>query len=328
MSRARSVWLVARREILERGRSRGFILSMVFTTLLVIGSFALPALLFGDDDDLDIGLLEPAPAGLDAALVATGLAYDESVVVVPVADRSAGEADLAEGALDALLVVPEDLSSSGELVVERTADPTVQAITTTAVVGLRQATFLDEAGIPPAEFATVSTPPETVALDPETEGEAASLLIANLGIVLIFIGIFSFGFTVLTGVVEEKQSRVVEVVLATVRPRDLLMGKVFGIGVLGLVQLASFLIAGAVAAVALGSFELPATTPGAIVQLVIWFFLGYILYATALGFFGSLATRMEEASNASTPITIVATASYLLAFLAVGDDPTGTVARS
>jgi ABC-2 type transport system permease protein len=71
----------------------------------------------------------------------------------------------------------------------------------------------------------------------------------------------------------------------------------------------------------------PATTPGAIVQLVIWFFLGYILYATALGFFGSLATRMEEASNASTPITIVATASYLLAFLAVGEDPTGTVAR-
>ena len=65
-----------------------------------------------------------------------------------------------------------------------------------------------------------------------------SFLVANIGAVLILVGIFSFGFTVLTGVVEEKQSRVVEVVLSTVRPRDLLMGKVLGIGVLGLVQLA------------------------------------------------------------------------------------------
>ena len=75
-------------------------------------------------------------------------------------------------------------------------------------------------------------------------------LVANIGAVLILVGIFSFGFTVLTGVVEEKQSRVVEVVLSTVRPRDLLMGKVLGIGVLGIVQLAVFVMAAMIAALA------------------------------------------------------------------------------
>ena len=66
MSRWRSVWLVAKREILERGRSRGFVFSVLFTTVLVVGSFIVPTLLFGDEETTRIGLVEPAPPGLDA----------------------------------------------------------------------------------------------------------------------------------------------------------------------------------------------------------------------------------------------------------------------
>ena len=144
---------------------------------------------------------------------------------------------------------------------------------------------------------------------------------------LILVGIFSFGFTVLTGVVEEKQSRVVEVVLATVRARDLLMGKVLGIGILGLVQLVVFVVAALGAAVWTDRFVLPETTPGAIALLVVWFVLGYALYSTALGFLGALASRLEEASNASTPVTMIAMISYFVAIFAVINDPSGLVAQ-
>jgi len=72
MSRWRSVWLVARREILERGRSRGFILSVFFTTALLIGSILLPSLLFRDDGVTQLGVVQPAPTGLEAALAAMG----------------------------------------------------------------------------------------------------------------------------------------------------------------------------------------------------------------------------------------------------------------
>ena len=117
-------------------------------------------------------------------------------------------------------------------------------------------------------------------------------MFANVGIILIFIGIFSFGFAVLTGVVEEKQSRVVEVVLSTVRPRDLLMGKVFGIGVLGLVQLVVFIVAGLAAAVLTDRFELPSTTPhrGGHARRLVPARLRPC-NATALGFLGALASR-------------------------------------
>jgi ABC-2 type transport system permease protein len=104
------------------------------------------------------------------------------------------------------------------------------------------------------------------------------------------------------------------------------MGKVLGIGVLGVVQLLVFVAAALTAARITQRFTLPETTPSAVVLLAVWFVLGYALYSTALGFLGALASRMEEASNASTPVTMIAMVSYFVAIFAVIDDPSGIVA--
>ena len=326
MSRARSIWLVARRELFERGRSRGFIFSVLFTTLIIIGSFVVPVLFFSDDGPTQIGVVEPAPDQLETAIEATASALDQDVAIVAFPNREAGETALSDEQVAALVIVPEDLSSSGELAFRESADPTVQGVVSSAIAGLRVNAALEAEGVDPTTFVQAQSPPTIRALEPPEEGSDARFLIANIGAVLILVGVFSFGFTVLTGVVEEKQSRVMEVVLSTVVPRDLLMGKVLGIGILGLVQLAVFVIASFIAARLTREFELPATTPGAAVQLVVWFILGYTLYSTALGVLGALASRMEEASNASTPVTIVAMLSYFVAIFAVLQNPSGPVA--
>jgi ABC-2 type transport system permease protein len=137
---------------------------------------------------------------------------------------------------------------------------------------------------------------------------------------------FTFGYAVLTGGVEEKQSRVVEVVLSTVRARDLLMGKVLGLGLLGIGQLVVFVGAMLAAATLSDRIQLPSTTPSAIALLAVWFILGFALYTTALGFFGALASRMEEASNAATPVMIVAVVSLTVAVTTVLNEPSGTIA--
>ena len=326
MSRWRSIWLVAKREILERGRSRGFILSVLFTTLLVVGAFVVPAILFGDEETTTIGVVQPAPPGLDAAIVATAAQLERPVEVVPLADDAAADAALEAESVDAVAIVPADLSSSGEIRFAQEPDQFAAQIVSAAVVALRVQGVMSESGVDPAALAAAQQTPQIQSLDPQTEADESRFLFANIGAVLILIGIFSFGFTVLTGVVEEKQSRVVEVVLSTVRPRDLLMGKVLGIGILGLIQLLVFVVAALGAAVATDRFTLPATTPYAIALLVVWFVLGYTLYSTALGFLGALASRMEEASNASTPVTMVAMISYFVAIFAVISDPSGPVA--
>ena len=123
----------------------------------------------------------------------------------------------------------------GELIVHEEAGAQVQAIASGA----------SSSCAPPAAAAAGAA--AVVALEPPTRGPTA-LIFANAGIIIMFIGIFSYGTWVLTGVVEEKQSRVVEVVLSTVRPRDLLMGKVIGIGLLALVQLVILVAAGIAAA--------------------------------------------------------------------------------
>jgi ABC-2 type transport system permease protein len=327
MPRWRSIWLVARREILERGRSRGFILSVAFTTLIVVGSFVIPAIVFGGDNPTKVAMVDPSPPGLQAAIEQSAERFDRKVVVTTYPSSAAADEALTNGGADIVVQVPPDLSGPGEIRVKRQPDEATAQVIAAATVALRVQNVLGGSNVDQAALADAQRPPETRSLQAETEQDQAKFLVANIGAVLILVGIFSFGFTVLTGVVEEKQSRVVEVVLSTVRARDLLMGKVLGIGVLGIVQLAVFIAAALIAAYATNRLVLPTTTPGTVVLLALWFVLGYLLYSTALGFLGALASRQEEASNASTPVTMVAMISYFVAIFAVIDDPDGLVAN-
>jgi ABC-2 type transport system permease protein len=206
------------------------------------------------------------------------------------------------------------------------AEAVLTSVVSRAVIELRSAAVLAAADVDRTALLAAQQAPAVAVADPPDADSEGRFIVANIGAVLILVGIFGFGFTVLTGVVEEKQSRVVEVVLATVRARDLLMGKVLGIGILGLVQLAVFVIAAIIASLATQRLELPSSTPASILLLAVWFILGYALYATVLGALAALASRMEEASNVSTPVTVVAIVAYFVAIFAVSEDPSGAIA--
>jgi len=313
VNRARAIRLVSMREVTERGRSKGYVLSLLFTLFLLLAGFILPAVFLGSPGAIPLALVGETPAGLEPALRAAARSYETELVISSVPDRAAADAAVSTKAVDAALDVPADLSGPGELIVLDQAGATLQGIVNLAVVGLRAGTS--------------ALPPSVTALEPATAEDTTALIFANAGIILMFIGIFSYGNWVLTGVVEEKQSRVVEVILSTVRPRDLLMGKVLGIGLLALGQLVVLVTAGIVAAQLIGRLSLPPTTAGAVVQLLGWFILGFAFYSTAMGFLGALASRVEEASTASMPVTMVATLAYILSIVFVTQEPDGVLAR-
>ncbi len=122
---------------------------------------------------------------------------------------------------------------------------------------------------------------------------------------VLFFAISTYGAMVLSGVVEEKSSRTVEVLLARMPARNLLAGKIAGIGLLGLAQIAATAIVALVAATLVDSFDIPAVRGSVIAWAVVWFVLGYALYATVFGTLGSLASRTEDASSVTGPVTIV-----------------------
>jgi ABC-2 type transport system permease protein len=314
MSRWRVIRLVASREIVERGRSRGYALSLAFTVILMLVGFIVPALLVGNATGTSLAVVGDSPPGLEESLTLTAEAYDVELALSAVSDRAAAEAALHDGSIDAALEVPADLSSAGELIVLESAPASLEAVVNQSVIALRAGPAASEV-------------PEVRALAPPTDQDATALIFANAGIILMFIGIFSYGSWVLTGVVEEKQSRVVEVVLSTVRPRDLLMGKVLGIGLLALGQLVILVAVGLALSQVLGRLVLPTTTVGAVVQLLTWFILGFAFYATTMGFLGALASRPEEASIASMPVTLTATTAYILSIVVVTGDPNGILAH-
>ena len=315
MSRLRAIWLVAQRELLERGRSKGFLGGLLLTQALVVGSMLAQAAIASGESQLTVGYVGTPPPALGQAITAVAARSDGSVELRPFADRPAAEQALRDETVDGV-IVPAPGGAAQVLLFQREPDNRVVATVTEAVLGVTIA----EAGV-------TLTPPRVESLEPVAEEDTAALIVANVGVIFLFISIFSFGYWVLSGVVEEKQSRVVEVVLATVRPRDLLMGKVFGIGILGLAQLVILLVTGLIAASLVGAFTLPATTVPTVALLLLWFVLGYVLYATVFAVLGALASRMEEASNVTTPVSFLAMGSYFLSVLVVLNDPSGLVAR-
>jgi ABC-2 type transport system permease protein len=134
------------------------------------------------------------------------------------------------------------------------------------------------------------------------------------------MAIFLYGNLVLTGVVEEKTSRVVEVLLARMPARYLLLGKVAGIGLLGLAQIALTVAVALVAMSMVDDVDLPALSGAVLASVVVWFVLGYALFAVAYGALGSLASRTEDAQSAAGPVGYLLVACYWAAFVAVSED--------
>jgi ABC-2 type transport system permease protein len=326
MSRTRAIYLVARREVIERGRSRAFLIALVVTVGLLLLGTLLPVLAGGIGRADRLGIVGSAPPEFRTTLAVAASQSGSAVQVESVPDIASGEARLRDGSLDAVFVVPSGSGPATYIVKERRRELLAQVVASswsaTRVQGL-----LTESGISQVELATAAAPPRVRELQPSDPNRQSSFIFANVGVVLLFISIFTFGTWVLTGVVEEKQSRVVEVILSTLEPRDLLIGKVLGIGLLGLIQLSVVVAVGLGTALAVGRITLPPTTPGTVAMLFLWFVLGYALYSTALGVLGALASRMEEASNASSPVSFVATGAYIFALLVVLDDPSGLPAR-
>ena len=257
-----------------------------------------------------VAVTAPATPGLAAALQRAAKPFDNATVRVRVvASPAAGRQALEAKEVDALLLL-----SSDRLVFRSNVDAKAAAVADTAVRALRN-------HLPPAPELTTATlhPPEAKTTDAET-------LVAYVGSLLLLMSLAVYGQWVVAGVVEEKNNRVVELILSTTRARHLLAGKVIGIGLLGLAQLA--LIAGLAAVLlAAGVFNVPAELGASLALVIPWFALGYALYAVAYAAAGALASRQQNAETAGQPVTYTILAAYFAGYIALSTDVNGPLAN-
>jgi ABC-2 type transport system permease protein len=135
----------------------------------------------------------------------------------------------------------------------------------------------------------------------------------GLGVdLVIYIVIFFYGMRITQSVGEEKTSRVVEVLLATVRPTQLLIGKVIGFAAIAFAQIFASVATFAICGFAVGSNAVHGTAGGVVLVGVLWLMLGFALYSTAFAAAGSLITRQSDAANAAFPLLIPLILAYSL----------------
>jgi ABC-2 type transport system permease protein len=308
MSARQTITLVAWREIHERLHSRAFLASTLLMLALVGAASAL-SLALSTEKTYKVAVVAPVPKGLDAALQRAAKPFEAKVKIETVPSAAAGREQVNTKKVDVLLLL-----GTSQLVFRNDVNTQAAAEADSAVRALRH-------HLPPTPELTAVT-----LQAPEQKTTDAKTLAAYAGALLLLTTLALYGQWVLTGIVEEKSNRVVELILATVRPRHLMAGKVIGIGLLGFAQVA---LVGGLTAVLLASslFDAP-TSLGANVALVIpWFALGFALYAVAYAAAGALASRQQDANSAGIAVTYTLLAAFFLGYLALASNMNGLLAN-
>ena len=312
------VRLVAGREVSTRIRDKTFLISSAVILLLVLGAMVFQVLVASGAGKVTVGVVGDR-ATLQPVLQAQGKNVGADVTVVGLTDEAAARAALKTGDVDGALI--DAHGQAPRLLVQRKADNALTAAVQGAVSQLALGRQLAEAGITRIDVPQV----EVTTLDPGADRTGERTGVAIVGIIVLYTLLILMGQFVAQGVVEEKSTRVVELLLATMRPWQLLAGKILGLGLLGLAQLVAISVVGVTGALAFDVVSLPGQLIGTVLSVVAWFILGYAFYAAVFAAAASLVSRQEDLASVITPTTILLVVGFFIA-LQSANDPAGSLA--
>lgn len=273
-----ATWLVAEREISTKLRSKAFLISTGVLLLLVLGG-----VLFSGFASQNGGFSSPTKV---AVVAATADRVDtEAFEVVTVADRAAAEQAVLNEEVEAA-VVPGGDSPVGMTVLA--------------------------ADSPPLDLVqTLSASPSVELLAPTSDNPLLAYFIAIAFGVVFMMSAITFGTTIAQSVVEEKQTRIVEILLATISARTILAGKILGNSMLALGQVVAIAALTSVGMLATGQDLLLGALGTALIWFAILFAFGFVLLASLYAALASLVSRQEDVASAVSPVMWLVMIPYI-----------------
>lgn len=334
MIRPRVIGLVAWREITERLSGRATWIVTGLTTVLAVGLIVVPALINEQSGPTRIGLVGPQAQVLAPALASAAHAASVSVATTPLASMSDARDELTPkniagsggqlarlfGGSNAQLDVALAFDgSSATILAYQTVPPTVLALVHSVLDAVHQRSVLSAAGVPTPTITSSLTPvPLTAQTIQSTPGDRAGLRIAALASAfLLMYAVTGFGGQVATGVAQEKTTRTAELLVSAVHPRELMTGKVLGIGLVGLGMMTVTVGAALIADAFVKSAAIPPELGPLLPQVLLWFVLGFTLYAFAFAAAGAMVARQEEVQSVAMPFAAVMVVALLLVYATI-----------
>ncbi|MEA2156485.1 MAG: type transport system permease protein [Solirubrobacteraceae bacterium] len=310
MSGRSAIALVARREIVERLRERSLLISTLVTITILAAIIVVPSAIgLGATKTHKVAVAGPRAERLARAAQPAARPLKARIEIVRVADDAAVRR-----------AVRSDDADAG---ITRAADAIVahKQIDDNLGVALQEGARLLRLREPPPAPLPVRS---LEAVDRSADQQQS---LAFVAVLMLYGQLITYGFWLAGGIVEEKSSRIVEVLLAAITPRQLLAGKILGIGLVGLGELLLIGVTGAALAIATGTLDLAGDAVSALAIVLAWFVLGYAFYSCMFAVAGALVPRQEDIQNSTGPLTIVLIGSFLLSFAAI-DDPGGSLATA
>jgi ABC-2 type transport system permease protein len=310
-----SVGLVASREMRERLRGRIFRVGTVLILALVAAAIVIPKLDKGKPGAEHVGVVGALSPPLRAAVVASATSAGTTVRFVPVDNEEAARAQLRSGRIDVAIlggrtlvvnkpIATTDTSTTARFVLAVSRELGVVEAVEAAHLTAGQASALAGARALPVQ----SLKPHAVNGTTQTT--------SVVGLILIFVMLSQYNTWTLIGVMEEKSSRVIEVLLAAVRPIQLLTGKVLGIGLVAFAQASLVVVFALALAEGVGSDLLHGTAPLELVAILLWLVLGYAFYCWVYAAAGSLAERQDQVQTLALPLSLPMLFGYVTALTA------------
>lgn len=299
-----NVWLIAKREYMERIKTKGFLIATILIPLLMGGG-----LFFGASMASKAKTTSHIAVVASEPQLAQDLKYElengkDSKMTVDVLPDSTPHAQLDQEMvnkqLDGYLVIKPAAVAGQRPTFDFTPRSTADIATSSAIedalhrVLTRE--YLAEKGLSGTETAALMTPVTLNVLGKNGEhGDSrTSFLVAYVLFFLMYMVVLLYGMNVARSIIEEKTSRVFEVLLATIKPDELLTGKILGVGAVGLTQVGIWLLAAALLAARLGATSgIQLSTPQA-VYFVVYFVLGYALYSAVAAALGAMTNSEQE----------------------------------
>jgi len=346
------IFAIIRREYLERVRTKAFWISTLLVPVFLGAVMILPAYLAargaGEFNvavlDLTDRFFEPVQSevdrmlsGDDEKLSITLVRQDPGPDVEATRERLKGE---VEGKVyDGMLILPANLPEDGkpEYVAPNVSAFKLISVLERSVNNVTVADRLTGAGLDPEAVRELTRRPGLTTFKlgkggEETSDQGQSFILAYVFMMIIYVTVLMYGIYVMRGVLEEKSSHVVEVVISTVKPFELMLGKILGIGAVGLTQfliwaalMAAISAPGAVAALGVSGMELPAVPAQLLVFFVIYFVLGFLLYGTLYAGIGAAFDTEQEAQNFQGVVTMFLVVPLVL-MMQILNQPDGTLA--
>lgn len=338
-------WMViARRELLERIRSRWFIIMTALGPILMIGLFVVVGVVSvrAANQTVTIQVIDHGDGTLGEAVVDTlaeGSSRFAMELVPPDTSHDILQARIADETIDGFLELPADTLTGG----------TVKYVGSNATnMGLTQAlretikslvvkVRATEAGIPASQLSTILAGIQFEATRPTGGSGGGSFAVGSIVVFVLYFAILVYAINLLRSVIEEKTNRVVEIVVSSTRASQIMLGKILGVGSVGLVQLGVWTAMAIVlfqfhepilAAFGVDAPEISIPLPGAadLVVLFAYFCLGYFLYAAMFAAIGAMVTSEQEAGQAQAPVIMMIVVPMIFMSQVAGD-PRGSLAQ-